>query len=142
MVRDSDPSVLPVSKEFQKAFVEFYNFRTEQLCNENDHLRRAAMKNIPTAVLMGLRKNGIDGRFQKGTPELLDNTDEFPAFFECPLCGAIEFRVLRSAINCRQFKTPCCRHTVSIHIWECPCDDKRLDCLEKPIISTFYIYTG
>jgi hypothetical protein len=129
------------SDEFKQSIVDFMLWRREQLLNENDFLRRGVMKDIPLNVLMAVRKKGIDGRFEKYSPEMFPDADEFPAFFECPLCGKTEFRILRTSINCRQFRTPCCNHTVSLHIRGCPCTSNSLECLEKPIISTFYIYT-
>lgn len=93
--------------------------------------------------LLALRDGGIDERFCKYTSDVDVGPAEFTAFFECPLCGQIEFRILRRSINCRRFTTPCCNHSIALHIRECPCEDSGgLDCLEHPIISTFYIFKG
>ena len=95
--------------------------------------------------LLALRTEGIDNKFLKYVPGPgpVDHSEELAAFFECPVCGQTEFRILRSAINCRRFKTPCCDQIVALYIRECPCKDSEgLGCLERPIISTFYIFKG
>jgi predicted RNA-binding Zn-ribbon protein involved in translation (DUF1610 family) len=94
-------------------------------------------------LLITLRKGGINENFRKRLPSDVDYPSEFAAFFECPLCGETEFRILRRSINCRKFVTACCNQYVSMYIRECPCKDSEgLDCLEMPIINAFYTYEG
>jgi len=115
----------------------------EGIRNSKKILRSSTIHNYSASQLLSLRAGGIDERFLKYVPGVGDHLDELAAFFECPVCGQTEFRILRRAINCRRFTTPCCNQCVALYIRECPCENSEgLGCLERPIISTFYIFKG